>query len=226
MASKTAPKAAPTPKQARAQSTIDLLINEADKAMKNGGEGAVRIQEISETTKVSIGSIYHHFGDRDGLVRATYMRNLRQAVTQEVARVRKFMERMHSAKELSENYKQMLQYLSEYFQKYSVVSRANVIGSATGRPLLREALIEVQTELIDSLTEVMQLIKQRGMLKEHLDARATAVVLLGMLHGRIIAELDATPVEIERWNETMLTAFSGFFKDVDQLPIWQQLQQN
>jgi AcrR family transcriptional regulator len=224
MASKTARKAAPTPKQARAQSTIDLLINEADKAMKNGGEGAVRIQEISETTKVSIGSIYHHFGDRDGLVRATYMRNLRQAVTQEVARVRKFMERMNSAKELSEHYSEMLAYLSEYFQKYSVVSRANIIGSATARPLLRDALIEVQTELIDSLTEVMQLLKDRQMLKPHLDARAAAVVLLGMLHGRIIAELDATPVEIELWNKTMLTAFSGFFKDVETLPVWERLK--
>lgn len=224
MASKTAPKAAPAPKQARAQSTIDLLINEADKAMKNGGEGAVRIQEISETTKVSIGSIYHHFGDRDGLVRATYMRNLRQAVTQEVARVRKFMERMNSAKELSEHYSEMLAYLSEYFQKYSVVSRANIIGSATARPLLRDALIEVQTELIDSLTEVMQLLKDRQMLKPHLDARAAAVVLLGMLHGRIIAELDATPVEIELWNKTMLTAFSGFFKDVETLPVWERLK--
>lgn len=224
MASKTAPKAAPAPKQARAQSTIDLLINEADKAMKNGGEGAVRIQEISETTKVSIGSIYHHFGDRDGLVRATYMRNLRQAVTQEVARVRKFMERMNSAKELSEHYSEMLAYLSEYFQKYSVVSRANIIGSATARPLLRDALIEVQTELIDSLTEVMQLLKDRQMLKPHLDARAAAVVLLGMLHGRIIAELDATPVEIELWNKTMLTAFSGFFMDVETLPVWERLK--
>lgn len=224
MASKTAPKAAPAPKQARAQSTIDLLINEADKAMKNGGEGAVRIQEISETTKVSIGSIYHHFGDRDGLVRATYMRNLRQAVTQEVARVRKFMERMNSAKELSEHYSEMLAYLTEYFQKYSVVSRANIIGSATARPLLRDALIEVQTELIDSLTEVMQLLKDRQMLKPHLDARAAAVVLLGMLHGRIIAELDATPVEIELWNKTMLTAFSGFFMDVETLPVWERLK--
>jgi AcrR family transcriptional regulator len=224
MASKTAPKAAPAPKQARAQSTIDLLINEADKAMKNGGEGAVRIQEISETTKVSIGSIYHHFGDRDGLVRATYMRNLRQAVTQEVARVRKFMERMNSAKELSEHYSEMLAYLSEYFQKYSVVSRANIIGSATARPLLRDALIEVQTELIDSLTEVMQLLKDRRMLKPHLDARAAAVVLLGMVHGRIIAELDATPVDIELWNKTMLTAFSGFFMDVETLPVWERLK--
>jgi AcrR family transcriptional regulator len=192
--------------------------------MKNGGEGAVRIQEISETTKVSIGSIYHHFGDRDGLVRATYMRNLRQAVTQEVARVRKFMERMNSAKELSEHYSEMLAYLSEYFQKYSVVSRANIIGSATARPLLRDALIEVQTELIDSLTEVMQLLKDRRMLKPHLDARAAAVVLLGMVHGRIIAELDATPVDIELWNKTMLTAFSGFFMDVETLPVWERLK--
>lgn len=220
------PKPAPAPKQARAQSTIDLLIEEADKAIRAGGESAVRIQELSRITKVSIGSIYHHFGDRDGLIRAAYVHNFRLEIQHEINRVRSFMERMHSAKELSEHYDQMLAYLSQYFQKYPVVARAATIGSATGRPLLREALIEVQTELIDSLTEVMQLLKDRGMLKDHLDARATAVVLLGMLHGRIIAELDNTPVDSERWNETMLTAFSGFFKNLDQLPIWAQLKAN
>ena len=224
MVIKASQKIAPAPKQARAQSTIDSVIDEADKAIRAGGEAAVRIQEISVTTKTSIGSIYHHFGDRDGLIRATYVRNIRMAVTQEVARVRKFMERMHSAKELSEHYKEMLGYLSEYFQKYSVVSRANIIGSATGRPLLRDALIEVQTELIDSLTEVMQLLKDRQMLKPHIDPRAAAVVLLGMLHGRIIAELDRTPVDIELWNKTMLTAFSGFFMDVETLPVWEKFK--
>lgn len=226
MSVKADPKPAPAPKQARAQNTIDLLVSETDKAIRAGGESAVRIQELSNLTKTSIGSIYHHFGDRDGLIRAAYVHNFRQEIQQEINRVRAFMERMHSAKEISEHYDQMLAYLSQYFQKYPVIARAATIGSATGRPLLREALIEVQTELIDSLTEVMQLLKDRGMLKDHLDARATAVVLLGMLHGRIIAELDNTPVDSERWNETMLTAFSGFFKNVDQLPIWAQLKAN
>ena len=58
-------KPAPQPKQARAHSTIDVVLAEANKAIKEGGESAVRVQEISAKTNVSIGSIYHHFGDRE-----------------------------------------------------------------------------------------------------------------------------------------------------------------
>ena len=61
-------KAVPQPKQVRAVDTIALVISEADKALKAGGEASVRIQEISKAARVSIGSIYHHFGDRDGLI--------------------------------------------------------------------------------------------------------------------------------------------------------------
>ncbi|AOY55574.1 TetR/AcrR family transcriptional regulator [Candidatus Rhodoluna planktonica] len=82
----------PQPKQDRAKDTVDLVIKEADKAIKAGGEAAVRIQEISKAAKVSIGSIYHHFGDRDGLIRATYVHNFSTAVREDINRVKAFHE--------------------------------------------------------------------------------------------------------------------------------------
>jgi hypothetical protein len=57
----------------------------------------------------------------------------------------------------------------------------------------------------------MQLLKDRGILKPHLEPRAAAVMTLGMLHGRVIAEFDSTPVTNEHWNAAMLVAFNGLF---------------
>lgn len=216
----TTQKAAPAPKQLRAQDTIDLVLTEAKLAMKAGGEAAVRVQEISANSKVSIGSIYHHFGDRDGLIRATYISSFRNAIQGDVDRVKKFMERMTSAKEMAEHYDEMLAFLHHHFEKFPARDRANAVGSTVGRPLLKDAMVAVQTELITGLTEVMTLLKSRGVLKPHLDPRATAVMTLGMLHGRVMAELDANPVSDEMWNTTMLTAFSGFFVGTEELPFW------
>ena len=84
-------------------------------------------------------------------------------------------------------------------------------------------MVAVQTELTDGLTEVMQLLKERGILKAHLEPRAAAVMTLGMLHGRVIAEFDSMPVANEDWNASMLTAFSGLFVGADDLPIWNKL---
>ena len=216
-------KPAPQPKQARAHDTIDTVLAATNKAMAQGGESAVRVQEISESTKVSIGSIYHHFGDRDGLIRAAYVQTFRLTIQKDIERVKKFMTKMTNAKEMAEHYDEMLAFLNHHFEQFPARDRANTIGSTTGRPLLRDAVVAVQTELTTGLTEVMQLLKDRGILKAHLEPRAAAVMTLGMLHGRVIAEFDSMPVASEDWNASMLTAFSGLFVGVNDLPIWNKL---
>jgi hypothetical protein len=121
------------------------------------------------------------------------------------------MNRMTSAKEINEHHAEMLAFLNHHFEQFPARDQATTIGSTTGRPLLRDALIEVQSELTTGLTEVMQLLKDRGVLKPNLEPRAAAVMTLGMLHGRVIAEFDKTPVKNEDWNAAMLAAFNGLF---------------
>jgi hypothetical protein len=57
------------------------------------------------------------------------------------------------------------------------------------------------------------------MLKPHLSPRAAAVMALGMLHGRIVAEIDTTPVSDQQWNQAMLSAFGGLFVQDGQLNV-------
>ena len=205
------PKKAPQPKQQRAKTTVDLVIAETKNALARGGESAVRVQEISKATNVSIGSIYHHFGDRDGLIRATYVHQFASSVREDIGSVKRFTAKMHSVQEIIEHYDEMIQFLVSHFGRLPASERAAIIGNTTGRPLLRQALAEVQNELTNGLTEVMKLLQERHMLKAHLSPRAAAVMALGMLHGRVIAELDTDPVVDAEWNQAMLSALSGLF---------------
>ena len=63
----------------------------------------------------------------------------------------------------------------------------------------------------DNLAEVMKLLQARQMLKPTVHPRAAAAVILGMLFGRIIGELDTQPVSDHEWNNAMITCFSGLF---------------
>lgn len=209
----------PQPKQVRAQETVAALIETTNSLMSEGGETAVRIQEISEITGVSIGSIYHHFGDREGLIRATHVHNFSDTVRKDIDRVKRWMVNMHSTNEIAAHYNDMMRFLVDHFSAQSPWDRAAIVGNVAGRPLLLKALSEVQHELTNSLTEAMQLLKDRGMLKKHLTARSAAVVTLGMLFGKVISELDLTPVKDEEWNQSMLSAFSGLFVLENQLAV-------
>ena len=202
----------PQPKQARAHETIQLLIDATDRIIRLNGEAAVRIQDISAETGISIGSIYHHFGDRDGLIRATQVHQFADTVRNDMPRVKRFMENMHSTEEIAERYDEMLRFVQGHFNHQSAIERIAVIGNTAGRPLMMQELIAAQTNLIDSATEAITPLYERGLFKDHLTARSISVIILGMLMGRTVSELDANPVSDDDWARAMLSAFSGMFK--------------
>lgn len=203
------------PKQARAQSTIDVLVAETNRAIATGGESAVRIQDISAITGVSIGSIYHHFGDRDGLIRATLVRQYADQIRTDVPRVKDFMLKVQSTADLTAQYDAMLAFAKEHFVQQSALARVAVLGHTVGRPVLLAELSEVQHELTESATEVMELLAERGILKPHLTPRAAAMIWLGLLFGRAVAELDTQPINEHEWATAMLSAFGGLFVGSD-----------
>ena len=205
-------KSVPSPKQARAKETVERLIAATDAAMRQGGEPAVRIQDISATTGVSIGSIYHHFKDRDGLIRATYAHNYAKVVQADIPLVRNFMSGISDTSELSSRYSEMVEFLMEHIGNQSAIERAAIIGTASGRPPMQAELSQVQHALNEGATEVMQIAADRGMLKEHLNPRAAAMVVMGLLLGHAVAELDTDPVSDEDWTKAALSAAGGLFQ--------------
>ena len=50
-----------------------------------GDEGTIRIPEICEATGVNYGSVYHHFGSRDGVIDAAYSYLFSTIVEEEIA---------------------------------------------------------------------------------------------------------------------------------------------
>lgn len=205
-------RATPNPVQTRARETVDAVIQATNDALKTGGESAVRIQEISAVSKVSVGSIYHHFGDRNGLIRATYVHNFSSSITEDIARAKRWWQNIHNVGELASHRAEMEEFLNSHFSHQSPFERVAIIGNSVGRQQLRESLAEVQHQLTDQLTEVMQMLHERGILRAGLAPRAVSVMILGMLLGRVVGMLDNDPVSDHEWNQAMLAAFGGFFQ--------------
>lgn len=203
----------PQPKQSRAKETVSLVVDSARRAMNRAGESAVRVQEISMETGVSIGSIYHHFGDREGLIRAAYVGQFSEIVKADIERLKSWSIAINNAQDLRAHYDEMLAFLAKHFEIMPLAERAAIVGSALGRKDLRDAIAEAHTRLTDGLTEVMHNLSQAGVLKAHLVPRAAAQVILGLLHGRVLAELDNDQTtSAEDWNKAALSALSGLVR--------------
>lgn len=64
------------PGGARGSSTVERVLDAALEAFAEGGLAALSVQQIRARSGVSVGSLYHHFGHREGIVLALYDRQL------------------------------------------------------------------------------------------------------------------------------------------------------
>ena len=62
-----------TPEEAR-----ELILDAAEKTMGSHGPAALRLQDVAREAGVSHPTILHHFGSREGLVRALNLRGIEQ----------------------------------------------------------------------------------------------------------------------------------------------------
>lgn len=63
---------------ARSRSRKSTIIDAALSCFTECGVDETKIGDICRRSKASVGSIYHHFGNKDGLARAVYMEGVRR----------------------------------------------------------------------------------------------------------------------------------------------------
>ncbi|WP_306321153.1 MULTISPECIES: TetR/AcrR family transcriptional regulator [unclassified Streptomyces] len=63
-----------SPKQLRGAETADRLLDAALDVYADAGEQGVTVSALTRTSGVSMGSLYHHFGSVDGLMRELLLR--------------------------------------------------------------------------------------------------------------------------------------------------------
>uniref|UniRef100_A0AAU2JZC0 TetR/AcrR family transcriptional regulator n=1 Tax=Streptomyces sp. NBC_00049 TaxID=2903617 RepID=A0AAU2JZC0_9ACTN len=63
-----------SPKQQRGEATVDQLLTAALRVFAESGQQGFTVNAVASASGVSLGSLYHHFGNFDGLAAALYIR--------------------------------------------------------------------------------------------------------------------------------------------------------
>jgi AcrR family transcriptional regulator len=174
-------------------------------------ETLIRVPEICEETGVNYGSVYHHFGSREGLIDAAYLhlfeRSAREDVDNLVAAARTAttreeffagMRRVLRASVANEDREQRRQ------------MRVRVLAAALVRPSLRDAIAITQDGVTDSMTEFVSIGQDKGWFRKDLDARAMAVMFQVVVIGRVLDDVSGHPVSEAQWGPVVANALSGF----------------
>lgn len=179
------------------QATIDI-INES-------GEDAVRIADVLERVGVTKPTLYHYFGDREGLLDAAQVARYMGSIPQAYGELIDAMKSVHSAEEFAA---MLYPYLEEQFsdaRRGNREIRVSVLGVAKHRPVLQQKIREMQNESIHELVVGLTAMQERGYIAPDVD-----LVALMEWGNSFIVGLAWMEVHDERsvpkWREQTLSA--------------------
>ena len=187
------------PKQQRAASTIDALVEATIHALAEFGEAGFRVEEVLAETGTSKGSLYHHFTNRDGLIEAATLVEFSRQVATDTAAIREALDGAETRDDLIARL-DAINVASQHPDRSAArANRLRILGTAVNRPALWTALGHEQSKLTDSITAVIEAGQRRGLLSTSIDARALGTFIQSYTLGRVIGDIDPNPVEPAAW---------------------------
>lgn len=205
------PVGVPQPVQARAEATVSVVIEATIKAIEAGGEASVRIDDILNETGISKGSLYHHFGGREGLIAAARVVQFSRFVAEDAKNIRETLTKTTSLQEFIAATSALVE-LDESVERVSARhNRLSVIASSYGRPELRQSLALQQHSHTEHIADAVRYGQKMGWIRTDVDARAVAVFVQGYNLARVLLELDTEPVKTTDWDHVVRVALGSFF---------------
>ena len=175
-------------RQQRALETVDAIVDATIELIERVGEAGVRIADVVATTGVSHGSIYHHFGDRDGLIQAAQFARLARQPGQAIAALREAVASTDDPEEFADLVGTIAHAIADPDRMPLRLVRASVIASSLGRPALHDALCDLETSIADELVAVLRELQHKGLLAEGLDPAAVGMLLEAISFGLVLTQ--------------------------------------
>lgn len=170
---------------------MERIVTATIAAIEAGGEPSLRVNDIARESDVSVATLYHYFGDREGLVVAARVR-------QYLGSTGVYFDDFMSAVENVKNTDEFAALIRHFFDRSTAPTnrqmrflRAEIIGSSRTRPQLAASLREIQEDHLRKLSEVFAVAKSRGFIAEHIEPRHVAEFALAINLGSVVPDLVA-----------------------------------
>ena len=195
-------------KQSRSFPVMKAVVDVVVERLVEGDESLIRIPDICEATGVNYGSVYHHFGSREGLIDAAYDQIFSTLAREDIDRLREISLASTSLEEYVGAVAPLIEMMAtDDGRRVRRAMRARVIAAAATRPALRDLIGVTQARLTAELIRVIEHGQGRAWLRRDLSARAIAVLVQGVVFGRCLDDISAEPIAASEWSRTMHTLF-------------------
>lgn len=198
MAAKTSGTLIPT------HPTAQRLLDAAMRSMDTDGEAGLRVDAVVAEAGVTIPVLYHHFGNREGLVRAAHVARLQRDFDTRIADFAAAMAAVDDRDSLIATFDGILQSVGSVSDERFI--RVNVLGATYGRPDLQEEVAAMQRLAWQRVAEQLVEPQRKGWIRPDLDLVEFAGWLFGLFVGRVLIDIQGPAMSPVAWDTYTRTA--------------------
>ncbi len=197
-------------KQSRSVPVIQMVLDETCRRLIDEDESLIRIPDICTATGVNYGSVYHHFGSREGLIDAAYHKMFLDYAEHDIEILRNITEGSETIEEFIAGMSGLAGTFSHGEQrKRRRALRIRIVAASLTRPELYEKISATQDRVTEGLMRLVEHGQSRGWLRSDLTSRSVAVMVQANLVGRILDDISGTPVQPSEWEPLMIALFGA-----------------
>jgi AcrR family transcriptional regulator len=169
-----------------AKALVDLTII----SLENGGESAVRVDAIVKQAGVSITSLYHHFGDRKGLIEAAQAHRFLMVFAENSASMVQVLDRVQSQDEMITVFRDAVALLQGPRNRVLRATRSSILGSALVDGSLLQRISLIQNEQVKEFAKSISRLQDIGVIRSDVSPDAVSFWIIGTIYGRVLSEVD------------------------------------
>ncbi len=185
----------------RTTDTRTRLLFATCSAIERGGEGAVNVHKIAKAAGVTVPSLYHHYGSRDGLVEEAQAYRYEEGMRTMAVRLQSIMNRAKTKTQFRDQIETYLKViLADENADFRRV-RVSVLVSAYNNPRLVKRIVAANRTYVERLASYLTPAIQKGWIPKSVDIESLIFWTTTVLNGRVIIELDANKTFESGWNK-------------------------
>ena len=194
----------------KGRATIEKLLEVTISELDRVGLAEIDIDSLLRKSKISKGSLYHHFGSKNGLLAAAeaqqYMKYLKREgetfrkLIEDCATKQKFVDLVAGVMKITR-----LESNLDFRKK-----RVRAIAMSFNDENLAQVLKNAQIEVTEYLAGSFQIAKDRGWVKPDTDLMALSYWIQGVFIGHIMLDITEQTEHEDAWSQIAFQALQPF----------------
>ena len=191
--------------------TKRLLVETVAALLETKRPSEILADEVLERSGVSKGSMYHHFEDLQELVETAQIFRYSKWIDGSIDFLTTYVATARNKKEVREALYKLTMLTQADDRKDARAERAQALAACFNNPRMAKQMGEETQRLTDSIADVTEEVKNKGLFRADVHAQALATFIQAYTLGKLVNDYNPTKVSEDDWNQFIMNIVDKTF---------------